>query len=1019
MKPLTLSMQAFGPYAGVQTLDFNDLGDRQFFLIHGPTGAGKTTILDAMCFALYGTSSGAERDGGAMRSDHADPATPTEVTFDFTVGPRYFRVQRRPKQDRPKKRGGGDTTDEPQAALWQWTVEADGKRRLDLLAGQWERCTQAVEDILGFKSAQFRQVVMLPQGQFRQLLAADSRERQKIMETLFHTEQYRIVEERLKEKAKDLENAVKDGRRRIELVLAQAGATDVAALTATKRELEAAFLAQDDVIDKARQEEALAQTAVNEGLRIIEKLDECRTAQKELQNLEAQKAAFAGKRCILEAGRRALSFLDVEEALKNRRQEQITLAQTVDAAKAQLQAADEAAKQAEEILRAEQEREPEREAALHTINDLTNLKGRVSELDQARHDLKKAQAESQALDVLHRKAQDLLAALHKSLEEKTRVQTQSATLAAQEPVLAAAHAEAQKIVRQRLQYEEAQNALAAAQKRYDAAAALRRAAEETIAKHRAELTAVEHLWQTGQAAVLAGRLMPGEPCPVCGSREHPTPAVSETAVPKEESLRKIRVQLEKQEKDLATLREGEAKTGMEFEGNKANAVLLKAALGEAGELLFSQLKDRQADAAKALALAKEAQDQLEQTAREIENLKAQEAQGVRTAEEAEQARQAAVVEKEKRAAVVAEREAAVPEAWRDAGVLEKEIRRISARADALKAAFIAAQEKNLRSREARSAAEATLTAKTSALSVAAENLNRTIGDFRKRLAEAGFSDETAFQDAKRSPEEIRRLDEEIQAFDRAGKSAGDRLTRAMQAAADLVAPDLGALSSALQSVKERLAALITEQAQRSARIKLLDTAHKSIADFSTRLDELETQYAVFGRIAEVANGKNLYGMTFQRFVLAALLDDVLTATSSRLKIMSRGRYELHRVRDKSKRPSGLDLEVYDAYTGALRGVATLSGGESFLASLSLALGLADVVQSYSGGIHLDTIFIDEGFGSLDPEALEQAMRALIDLQKGGRLVGVISHVPEMKEWIGARLEITAGRRGSEARFVLA
>jgi exonuclease SbcC len=157
-------------------------------------------------------------------------------------------------------------------------------------------------------------------------------------------------------------------------------------------------------------------------------------------------------------------------------------------------------------------------------------------------------------------------------------------------------------------------------------------------------------------------------------------------------------------------------------------------------------------------------------------------------------------------------------------------------------------------------------------------------------------------------------------------------------------------------------------------------------------------------------------MTFQRFVLAALLDDVLTAASARLKMMSRGRYELHRIRDKSKRPSGLELEVYDAYTGTLRGVATLSGGESFLASLSLALGLADVVQSYAGGIHLDTIFIDEGFGSLDPEALEQAMRALIDLQRGGRLVGVISHVPEMKEWIGARLEITSGRRGSEAKF---
>jgi exonuclease SbcC len=186
------------------------------------------------------------------------------------------------------------------------------------------------------------------------------------------------------------------------------------------------------------------------------------------------------------------------------------------------------------------------------------------------------------------------------------------------------------------------------------------------------------------------------------------------------------------------------------------------------------------------------------------------------------------------------------------------------------------------------------------------------------------------------------------------------------------------------------------------------------------VEEVEQKYAEIGHLAEVANGKNQYGLTFERFVLGALLDDVTIAATARLKLMSRGRYYLQRTLDRSRRNAagGLELEVFDTYTGLARSIATLSGGETFLASLALALGLADIVQSYAGGIHLDTIFVDEGFGSLDPEAMELALRALIDLQAAGRLVGIISHVSEMKERISARLEVKVTDKGSEAAFVM-
>jgi exonuclease SbcC len=233
-------------------------------------------------------------------------------------------------------------------------------------------------------------------------------------------------------------------------------------------------------------------------------------------------------------------------------------------------------------------------------------------------------------------------------------------------------------------------------------------------------------------------------------------------------------------------------------------------------------------------------------------------------------------------------------------------------------------------------------------------------------------------------------------------------------------PDLERLAAALAEAENEWKQALKEGAQLEEQTVREAGWLKKLAEIEGSLKELESRFAVLGHLSEVANGRNPYGLTFQRFVLGALLDDVLVAATRRLQLMSRGRYHLQRTMDRarSNAAGGLDLEVFDTYTGVARGVATLSGGETFLASLSLALGLADVVQSYSGGIYLDTIFIDEGFGALDPESLDFAVRTLIDLQKGGRLVGIISHVPELKEIIDARLEISAGEHGSTAKFKL-
>jgi len=236
MRPIRLSLCAFGPYAAEHTFDFRELGSRSFFLIHGPTGSGKTTVLDAMCFALYGDTSGNERQARQMRSDMADPSERTEVVFDFSLGTELYRVSRSPEQERPKQRGEGMTTERPKATLWQRTGLVDDNGEGHVLAAKWGDVTEAVESLLGFKSDQFRQVVLLPQGQFRRLLLATSTEREAILERLFQTEFYRIVTERLKEAARDVQEHMKDARSRGESIRSQAGVESKDELAARRAE---------------------------------------------------------------------------------------------------------------------------------------------------------------------------------------------------------------------------------------------------------------------------------------------------------------------------------------------------------------------------------------------------------------------------------------------------------------------------------------------------------------------------------------------------------------------------------------------------------------------------------------------------------------------------------------------------------------------------------------------------------------------------------------------------------------
>jgi len=1014
-------MSAFGPYAGTQVIDFRELGSRSFFLIHGPTGSGKTTILDAMCFALYGESSGALRDGRQMRSDHADLSAATELTFDFSIGAEVYRIKRNPEQERPRRRGAGTTVMKADAALWKRTGLINDDEEGTVLASGWNKVTEKIEALLGFKSSQFRQVVMLPQGEFRRLLTADSKERQVILETLFRAEFYRRIEDALKESAKTLKNnydnmsqgqkfVLNDSKAESEEELARRHDWHKEQLNEVKKKIEAG----QNLVKSA-------QERLNSGIQAKEKLDEKKNAELALADLNSKAVYIDAKRVEAAKARQALSLADVENTLKRY---QADAAVAVDAYKKKQKTKSEALnakERAEKVLAEEEKKGDEREKAGREVTRLEELTAKVTALDEARHKVNFAQKEMKSAETKQKKVQSSLADIQALIAEKDKAHQDTAEKAVQAAALKSAYKEAEQVITKRQSLENLRGEMDVILKEFDTAGRKLNQAEENYQKAKLELAGLQEAWNKGQAAILAVNLTDGAPCPVCGSVDHPAPAVSKAALPSENDLKKKQLAVTNLESVRDKLRD--ALNGINSKKASAGG-RIEELIRELGEKAGLDLAVLQVAAAKDGDLLQEAEDAVKVSARlakELEELRKKEKSAVDQLEISKKDFQDAKTAFESAQAIALERESGIPADLRDLLFLQKVQKDARDRRERLIAAYERARKTAEEANQALARAETAEMEAKEAARLAVERAGSEKDNFQQRLTAAGFTALNDYQDAKRTPEETGKLEKEIKEFDGSLSAAKDRLVRAIRGAEGLSEPDLEKFAAALAEAENEWKQALKEGAQLEEQTGREAGWLKKLAEIEVSLKELESRYAVIGHLSEVANGRNPYGLTFQRFVLGALLDDVLVAATRRLQLMSRGRYHLQRTMDRarSNAAGGLDLEVFDTYTGLARGVATLSGGETFLASLSLALGLADVVQSYSGGIYLDTIFIDEGFGALDPESLDFAVRALIDLQKGGRLVGIISHVPELKEIIDARLEISAGKKGSTAKFKLA
>ncbi|WP_371604290.1 SMC family ATPase [Streptomyces sp. NBC_01220] len=1005
-----LDITAFGPFGATQEIDFDALSAAGLFLLHGPTGAGKTSVLDAVCYALYGAVPGARQGPGtSLRSDHAPVDLPTEVRLELTVGGRRLEITRRPAQPRPKKRGGGHTTEKAQSLLRVYDAEQGWQAQ----SRSHQEIGEEITQLIGMSREQFCQVVLLPQGDFARFLRADAEARGKLLGRLFDTRRFAAVEERLAELRRIAENQVRAGDDQI-LALAQRIA-QAAGPAGAEYPMPQVQPGEPGLADAVLEWAATARSSARERLdiaaQVLSAAESRHVAARSALDSERELAALQQR--YAETRRRAAAS-EAGRSGHDEDQEQLRRARRADRVAPALELRDEAERA---YRRASTARDRSRSRLPDTLADagaeqLTALERGLREelggLDAARRaerrsadiDSERTALERQARadDELIRDAEGWLAGW-----EDTRTGLLARIEAAQE---AATRAEA---LAGRL--DPARRRLDAARRR-DALAAEAAGADDRLGEAREHALGTREHWLDVRerrlrdiAAELARGLVEGEACAVCGSADHPRPAragdghvdqATEDAA--EAAHRRAEIARTEAEHALGSVRERYA-----------------AARAEAVETADTAA-DADADAGGAV------DPSVAMLAALVDTLTREHAQAYRTAAGTHTAREALTAAEREQAQRAEDRQQA-----------ERRVSARTSRREGLDVEQASLEEVLVQARGGSGSVTehaALLQNRVVLLAEAAttvreeESAAARLKEADDRLADAafraGFDTPQAAADTLLGDLGQRALQHRIDAWQAEAAAVADRLAETGARAAADRAPAAPDAAQQVHDGAERLlrdaSAALASARERCAELGRLS---RRAAEEVRGLGPVREEHERVARLAGLTAGTsadNERKMRLESYVLAARLEQVAAAATARLRRMSSGRYELvHSDARAGGRRSGLGLHVIDAWTGRERDTATLSGGETFFASLALALGLADVVTDEAGGVRLDTLFIDEGFGSLDEQTLDEVLDVLDSLRERDRSVGIVSHVGDLRRRIPAQLEVVKERDGSAVR----
>ncbi|MBR2048544.1 MAG: SMC family ATPase [Oscillospiraceae bacterium] len=909
MRPLKLTISGFGPYAGTQVLELEKLGSQGLYLITGDTGAGKTTIFDAITFALFGQASGSHRGNDMLRSKYAPLEIPTYVELTFAYRDQVYTVRRNPDYERPSRHKGKITTEKADAELHL----PDGRT-----VTQTKKVTQKIEEILGVNKDQFCSIAMIAQGDFLKLLMASTEERQKIFRQIFHTAPYQILQERLKAESAELNRQCQVLRNSRDQHRALIRADQDSALSGLLQNPEAPM---DEVLSLLSEqidgdEKALTETA--------EAIESQTKAQAELSGQLNQ--------------------------IRSRR----SLEQRLAALNLQIEEKQSALTDAKGILEQQQARNPERDQLLSGTAALEALLPQFAELAQAEQNHRKLVSQT---ELLKSRQLQLSAVITQGQQELEALRASLSALldtGAEQARNEAALAEAQNHLDGLNRLKAKLAALSDLNRKRNRMQKVYLEASGQAEQASAAYIRANKLFLDAQAGVLARLLEPGVACPVCGSPHHPSPAQAPLHAPTEEELKTLQ-----ERSDLAR--------------NRASEASLEALRWN------ERFSTAQAD--------------VRQTGLELLNTEPEALEAVLPGAEAEAISRYQTLTARKKALVAQlrrkqELEQTIPE-------LDDRLSRQTQEESTTRQELAARNADIANSLQTLEKLRAPLSGMTRA-----NTLDR-IQTLRGQIA----SMDQALEKARTGHDRILNTISQL-------RGQADSCAQQIDS---LPTGDPEALTPALEQISAVLDTLRRSHTALSVRLDANRVSRSHLAQIAGELEDTQRRYTRVRTLSNTANG-NVPGkekLMLETFVQTTFFDRIIARANTRFMVMSGGQYELIRNTEpgQKNKQTGLDLNVIDHYNATVRSVKTLSGGEAFKASLSLALGLSEQIQAQAGGVRLDAMFVDEGFGSLDEESLRQAMKALSDLSSGNRLVGIISHVAELKERIDRQILVTKDRTG--------
>lgn len=1038
MRPIKLTISAFGPYASKQVIDFEELKGRNIFVISGKTGAGKTTIFDAISYALYGEASGESRETDSLRSHFADDNTETYVELEFELRGERYIVNRVPKQKKKRVRGDGYTEKTADATL----ILPDGK-----VITKVKNVTDKIIEILGITREQFKQIVMLAQGEFKKLLLADSVEREGIFRKIFNTYDFEKIQAELKDKAANLSKNRTKSKHEMEINLKNIkGEHDIVIdeyvdfpLVIEKLK---DLLERDNNIYKTLNEEGKEVDnnlqVKNQEKAIIETnnnlLKEKEIITKALEELLSKEDEYKNKSKTIIDGKNAKEVKYIEDKLiettkkLTKREEDYNLSlKNIDSLKLKQE-------EANKLLQIEESKECDREKLSVEINNLNKLEEKIIELDSLNNKVMhlKQSAENSKLQIINNKKET--EELKKSKEEKELQLKDIATLETKKVELESDIKAKNKTLDEVRELFKVIRSFQNTYIEHNNKAKEYKEFEVEYKKVKENYEKMDDLYKKEQAGILASKLQENEPCPVCGSTNHPNKATikENLKIPTKEELKVAKENLDKLEKEnlekinnLTTLNSNKttyleqvnnhlsmlsATLNIDKTFNSETAKVVKN-LGTELKSVIDKLKDELLKVIDKISLKEKIEKELNLITttineREQSLIKLEESEKNYTTELTQNITKIDEYKKE------------IPENITNVKTLNKliEVKTKELNTSKEKLAKLRLENENLAKKlEGENSISKEINKSIEELKLEIAN-NQT--NFNEAIKEQGFDNIEDYENAKLKISMVEVLEKEVENYNSELKLTKAKREDIVNKTKDIVFMDITTIDEEIRSIQNNKKELESKLRELHAIIVGNKTVLKNVENLNIEFKEIEEEYKVVGELADLANGKKAPYISFERYILASYFEDIIEAANIRLEKMTGDRFSLIRKTSKSKGAGqkGLELEIYDNYTDSSRDVSSLSGGESFKASLSLALGLSDIVQSNAGGVSLDTMFVDEGFGTLDPQSLDNAIDSLLELQRGGRLVGIISHVEELKERIDAKLEVTSTSKGSKVEF---